>query len=77
MTIPTYPSGLGVVTSLDPSSTVLSDNYDEIVRYYLSLRCPESFDQRRVVCSVGSADKEYIYNQFCKKTTSRLNEAAI
>ena len=64
MTIPSKPSGLGVVTNLDAASTVLSDNYDDIVRYYLSLRCPESFDQRRVVCNVGSADEDYIKEQF-------------
>lgn len=67
MTIPTKPSGLGVVTNLDAESTVLSDNYDDIVRYYLSLRCPESFEQRRVVCSVETADEEYVKEQFCNK----------
>ena len=66
MTIPTKPSGLGVVTNLDAASTVLSDNYDDIVRYYLSLSCPESFDQRRVVCNVGQADEEYVRASFCK-----------
>lgn len=67
MTIPTKPSGLGVVTNLDASSSVLSDNYDDIVRYYLTLSCPESFDQRRVVCSVGSADEGYVKEPFCNK----------
>jgi len=67
MTIPTKPSGLGVVTNLDATSTVLSDNYDDIVSYYLALRCPENFAQRRGVCSAGSTDKEYIKEQFCRK----------
>lgn len=65
MTIPTKPSGLGVVTNLDASSTVLSDNYDHIVRYYLTLRCPESFDQQKVICRVGPADEKYIREQYC------------
>jgi len=65
MTIPTKPSGLGVVTNLDSNSTVLIDNYDEIVSYYLTLRCPESFEQRRIVCNVESADEEFIKERFC------------
>jgi hypothetical protein len=67
MTIPTFPSGLGVVSNLDPTSTVLSDNYDEILAYYLRLKCSETFEQRQVVCSVGSADKETIKHQFSLK----------
>lgn len=63
VTIPTKPSGLGVVTNLDARSTVLSDNFDEIVRYYLSLHCPEHFEQLRVLCNVVSADAEFIRRQ--------------
>jgi len=65
MTIPTKPSGLGVVTNMDSSSTVLPDSYDDIVRYYLTLNCPESFDERRVVCNVGVTDEKRIKEQFC------------
>jgi len=73
MTIPASPSGLGLVTNMDPSSTVLSDCYDEILAYYLKLKCPETFEQRQVVCNVGSADKGYINEQFCKKQNRSTN----
>lgn len=60
MTISIYPLGLVVVANLDTGSTILPDNYEDIVRYYLSLNCPESFDQRRAVCNVGTADEDLI-----------------
>jgi tetratricopeptide (TPR) repeat protein len=66
MTIPTKPSGLGVVTNLTPSSTILAENYNDIVSYYLSLKCPESFNQLRMLCSVGPADEEHVKQQFCR-----------
>ncbi|NTV49885.1 MAG: hypothetical protein HGB32_04425 [Geobacteraceae bacterium] len=62
-----------MVTNLDAASTVLSDNYDGIVSYYLTLNCPESFEQRRVVCSVGPADEEYVNEQFCGKSELLIN----
>lgn len=60
MTIPTKPSGLGFVTCLDPSSTVLADNYEAIIKYYLSLHCPETFNECCVICSVGSLSPDEI-----------------
>ncbi|WP_191966036.1 class I SAM-dependent methyltransferase [Oryzomonas japonica] len=74
MTIPTKPSGLGAVTNLDAASTVLTDHYDEIVHYYLSLNCPERFDQRRVVCNVGIADKDYVQGIFVDSKKDNLPE---
>ncbi len=36
-TIPTRPTGLGIVTNLDPSSSKLQDNFDEILSEYVPL----------------------------------------
>jgi tetratricopeptide (TPR) repeat protein len=60
VTIPTKASGLGLVTNLDSTSTVLTDNYNKIVEYYLTLHCPEQYDERCVVCNVVPADEQYI-----------------
>jgi tetratricopeptide (TPR) repeat protein len=46
VTLPTKPSGLAVVTGMDPGSTALSENYQAIVDYYLGLKLPESADDR-------------------------------
>ncbi|MDA8428607.1 MAG: class I SAM-dependent methyltransferase [Geobacteraceae bacterium] len=45
-TIPTKPSGLAVVSGLDSESTVLAENYQAIVDYYLGLNLPESTNDR-------------------------------
>ena len=63
-TIPTKPSGLTVVTNLDATSTVLADNYDDIVSYYLTLKCPEQIEKLRVLCNVVSGDQGYIQKLF-------------
>ena len=47
--IPTFPSGLGLVTSLDNQSTVLSDNYDEIVQATLARDYSEVEENRHQV----------------------------
>lgn len=46
-TIAAKPTGLGVVTGLDPKSTVLTDNYDAIVREFVNQEVPESIAERR------------------------------
>lgn len=46
ITLPAKPSGLAVVTGMDPTSTVLSDNYQAIVDYYLGLKLSESAEDR-------------------------------
>lgn len=68
-TIPTKPSGLAVVTNLDATSTTLSDNYEDIIRYYLTLSLPENVAERRIVCSVVTSDTERILKMLGHKTS--------
>lgn len=37
-TIPTFPTGLGFATNLDPSSNILKDNYNAIVEEFMYLK---------------------------------------
>ncbi len=51
-TIPTKPSGLAVVTDLNPTSTVLVDHYEKIVDYYSGLNLPTTMAERFMLLNV-------------------------
>jgi tetratricopeptide (TPR) repeat protein len=77
MTIPAKPSGLAVVTNLDPASTTLAENYDDIVRYYTTLRLPEHFAERRIVCNVMPAGGEGIIKLLPEAAKLRWKQGAL
>ena len=41
------PTGMIVITQVDPSSTVLAENYSGIIEKYINLQVPESILQRK------------------------------
>jgi hypothetical protein len=65
-TIPTKPSGLAVITGLDPGSTVLSENYPAIVDYYLGMKLPESASDRFRLLSVRMDDWDNIIAKYAR-----------
>lgn len=65
-TIPTTPSGLAVVTKLDSDSRVLTDNYQAIVDYYLSLKLPEPALERFMVLNVRNDNLDDLSRNFSR-----------
>jgi len=45
-----YPTGIIVVTNLDPKNTVLSSNYIDIVEKYMNIDVPEKILNREDLC---------------------------
>lgn len=56
VTFPASPSGLAIVTGLDSSSRLLSQQFDAIVAHFLTMSLPESFEERRIMLNVTHID---------------------
>lgn len=54
--IPTQPTGLGVVTRLDPSSRILEENWDRIVKEYTDKEYSYTLQNRNAVFNVIAND---------------------
>jgi len=54
--IPTSPSGLAVVTNLDPSSRILGENLDAVIAEFLRLDFPENYDTVKTLLNVVTND---------------------
>lgn len=59
-TVAAHPTGLGVITGLDPLSTVLTDNFDAIVREFVDKEVPEDMTERRTLLRVVDNDWDKI-----------------
>jgi len=66
ITLPTKPSGLTIVTGLDPESRVLSENYETIVSYYAGLNLPTSKLERFALLNVH----HYEWDEFASAITA-------
>ncbi|MCL2923759.1 MAG: tetratricopeptide repeat protein [Trichodesmium sp. MAG_R04] len=51
-TIPTKPTGLTIVTNLNPDSTFISDHYDKIINEYMNKEWVDNYDLRYAMLSV-------------------------
>jgi GT2 family glycosyltransferase len=56
MTIPTRPSGLTIVTGMDPESQILTQHYETIVKYYAGVNLPTAMSERFALLNVHQSD---------------------
>ncbi|NEO57258.1 MAG: tetratricopeptide repeat protein, partial [Okeania sp. SIO3B5] len=66
-TIPTKPTGLTIVTNLNPDSTFLSDHYDKIINEYMSKEWIDNYELRYAMLSV--------FNNNWNQIKARLGES--
>jgi hypothetical protein len=55
-TIAAAPTGLAIVTGLDPSSRILADAYDEVVRCFVDLPFSKVASRLDEICSIVPND---------------------
>ena len=55
-TMATPPSGLGVISGLDPNSRVLNDRFEHIISRYLELEVDADLDRRRERAAIVDND---------------------
>jgi len=67
ITIPAKPSGLTIVTGLDPESHVLSEHYETIVKYYAGLNLPTSMPERFALLNVQRCDLDEVTDKIANK----------
>lgn len=58
--LPCPPTGLGVISRLNAKSTVLLDNYDQILEKYLDMSFSEIEGDRREKLSLSSVDNSWL-----------------
>lgn len=66
-TIPTAPTGMGVVTRLNPSSNVLANQYDNIVEKYLKLTFGEAQKNKEIFFSLCPNDWSEIQKKLMRE----------
>lgn len=58
ITIPAFPSGLAIVTNLNPLSRVIGQHFDQIVENFESMELPVSLDERMALLGRVPSDEQ-------------------
>lgn len=56
VTFPASPSGLAMITGLDPMSRILARQFDTLVSHFLTIPLPDSYEERCAMLNVTTAD---------------------
>lgn len=68
ITFPASPSGLAMVTGLNPASRVLASQFDTIVAHFIAMPLPESFAERCDLLNVTREDPIEVLSKRCIPT---------
>jgi hypothetical protein len=63
VTFPVVPTGLAMVTGLNPSSTILSEEFDEILARFHNVPLPESYIERCLLQNVSHEDPRKVLGE--------------
>lgn len=76
ITIPAFPSGLAIVTNLNPLSRVIGQHFDQIVEHFVDMELPEPLGERMALLGCVPCEEQNVKTILRKFTSSKRSEGS-